>query len=768
MLRRTAAIAVLLVVRVSLARDLYVAQGAADGDGTRERPFSSVQRAADVAEPGDVVHVAAGVYRETVRPAHDGTAFVADGCAVVSGADAPKLAWKRHAGSIVVAEMPANVTQLFAGGRMMNEARWPNAEMDRLVDAPRATAGSGTTTSAIVDTGLPAVDLTGAIVHVLPGAGWVSFTRRVERSDPATHTLVLDRPVEPKVGTADVLFLRPGNPYFVFGHLALLDAPGEWFYDSAAKRLYFWPPVGVDPSRDVEIKTRDLAFDVAGRKNVRLSGFHVFAAALSLANAEHCVVEQVHVRYPVHRRTIDGYGTPNGGMPIGGRENVFRDGSVAYSSDSAFVVTGENNRVANASVHDVDWFGGDWGAISVDAPESAVHRGHVVERCTIRRAGRAGIFHRNLRRGMIRGNDIGDVCLRTKDCAATYTWKTDGDMTQIAYNDVHDVRCELGQGIYLDDSSKNHVVHHNLVHDVEGWGVLFKEKNIIVSNTIVRAAGGSIHAEMPPPWHPIKTPVDLRGAIVANNLVSLSASIGLELIEPGKPWGRTFAKALPATSRYGELLAPFAELVHPSWEPPAVLAPATFEEIRIRNGTPGKIDVWIDEVRLVGKPGTDDFVIDDFEDLDRMNAFKAEWGAFAGAGSTIALAVEKDPQTGRGAAHLTGKQEEGGWNSLQTRIRGIDPSHYAALRIVVRAMPAPLEIHAPAGDPAVYDNDDCPVDAALRPTGSACVDKGAVVAPWTNGYAGAAPDIGAVESGNPPWHAGSSIDDAAAWRACGR
>ena len=44
-----------------------------DGDGTKERPFRSINDAAKIAKPGDEVVVAPGVYREYVDPVNGGT-----------------------------------------------------------------------------------------------------------------------------------------------------------------------------------------------------------------------------------------------------------------------------------------------------------------------------------------------------------------------------------------------------------------------------------------------------------------------------------------------------------------------------------------------------------------------------------------------------------------------------------------------------------------------------------------------------------------------
>ena len=42
------------------------------GDGSKEAPFSTIQQAADLAQPGDEVYVLPGVYREAVHPMHKG------------------------------------------------------------------------------------------------------------------------------------------------------------------------------------------------------------------------------------------------------------------------------------------------------------------------------------------------------------------------------------------------------------------------------------------------------------------------------------------------------------------------------------------------------------------------------------------------------------------------------------------------------------------------------------------------------------------------
>lgn len=44
-----------------------------NGDGSKEKPFTKIQQAAEIAVAGDEVIVAPGVYREYVNPKNGGT-----------------------------------------------------------------------------------------------------------------------------------------------------------------------------------------------------------------------------------------------------------------------------------------------------------------------------------------------------------------------------------------------------------------------------------------------------------------------------------------------------------------------------------------------------------------------------------------------------------------------------------------------------------------------------------------------------------------------
>ena len=96
------------------AADLYVAKNGRDSnDGSKKKPFLTINHAAQIANPGDTVIVSGGVYREWVNPARGGnseneriTYMAAPGeRVVISGAENVK-GWKKKGDGIWIVKLP--------------------------------------------------------------------------------------------------------------------------------------------------------------------------------------------------------------------------------------------------------------------------------------------------------------------------------------------------------------------------------------------------------------------------------------------------------------------------------------------------------------------------------------------------------------------------------------------------------------------------------------------------------------------------------------
>jgi len=94
---------------LTFSKTYYVDNGDAkaddNGPGTKARPFRTINRAAQLLQPGERVVIASGVYRECVRPARGGTSpaqmisyEAAPGAKVViKGSEVLKDGWVEHA-----------------------------------------------------------------------------------------------------------------------------------------------------------------------------------------------------------------------------------------------------------------------------------------------------------------------------------------------------------------------------------------------------------------------------------------------------------------------------------------------------------------------------------------------------------------------------------------------------------------------------------------------------------------------------------------------
>src|SRR4051812_49125852 len=114
----------------TLLSSYYVSTSGNDSSpGTLSNPFKTIQRAANIANPGDTVLVRGGTYRETVKPAHSGTSSGRivfkpyNGESVtISGAD-PINDWSGYNSNIDQAPLNWDLgfgnNQVFVDGQMM-------------------------------------------------------------------------------------------------------------------------------------------------------------------------------------------------------------------------------------------------------------------------------------------------------------------------------------------------------------------------------------------------------------------------------------------------------------------------------------------------------------------------------------------------------------------------------------------------------------------------------------------------------------------------
>ncbi len=260
-LRRVAGLlAIGLTATAAGAVELHVAVAGHDSaDGSRAHPLATLAGAQQrLRESGRLRHesaevlVHAGVYYLTtplvLEPQDSGSAAApvvyraAPGEKVIlSGGRRWTLDWRPWRNGISVADTPPDFVtdQLFADGTQLTLARYPNFD-------PQVAILGGYAAEALAParTGKWA-DPTGGKVHALDENSWGSYHYLITGRAPDGSLLLegggqTNRPAR-----------MHGLYRFVENILEELDAPGEWFHDRAARKLYLCPPPGLDLAQAV-------------------------------------------------------------------------------------------------------------------------------------------------------------------------------------------------------------------------------------------------------------------------------------------------------------------------------------------------------------------------------------------------------------------------------------------------------------------------------------------------------------------------------------
>lgn len=466
---------VAILASSSRAGDYYVATNGLDTNpGTLAQPFRTIQKAADVLQPGDQAWVRGGTYRETITARRSGTAdapirfqayqgerVTITGLDLVTG-------WSVHSGDIYRSSASGATNQVFVNGKPMLEARWPNPGQNNPLRAAFASVDSATVrdasqASTLTDNGLVAPTdgyWNGAKMAIISGSEWVAWNTTIDSQ--AGKTLSFRWTASTSTSYAP----KSGNRYYLYGTLAALDTQKEWYYDARAGQLYLYAPGGADPNgQTVEARTRQYAFDLGSQSHLEISGFQMVAASVRAAG-NHNLVDNCQILYPRAFTDPNGWQNP-AGVEFKGQYNTLRHSEVAYSWGDAVTLTNSFNTVENNLLHDVAWSGAEGSFVYTSNSGNNTIRGN-----TMYNAGRSGVLHRGVTPNtLIEHNDISSFGYLTKDLGGTYCWGATGDGSLIAYNRVHDNRsAHLGEGIYLDNNSSGITVHHNLVWNV-GTGI---------------------------------------------------------------------------------------------------------------------------------------------------------------------------------------------------------------------------------------------------------------------------------------------------------
>lgn len=284
-LRSALLIAAATLVMGLKAATYYVSPTGSDtNNGTSQAtPWQSIARVNQLGtslQPGDrILFQRGGLYRGklTINANGSAAAYIEVGAygtgaqPVISGS-VPVTGWVQHSGSIWRASLSQRPKHIYVNGALQTIARFPNSGWLRV--------DQGTSTS------LTDAELT------QPNGYWNSATAVIRTANWSYDTAFVSAHANGVLThTATGNNLASYNwGYFMQNKLELLDAPGEWYYDSAAGHLYVWCPGGINPGTAlVEASVLDNAIYVAyQRHHIRIDGLHLkhnTAASLRLSGS---------------------------------------------------------------------------------------------------------------------------------------------------------------------------------------------------------------------------------------------------------------------------------------------------------------------------------------------------------------------------------------------------------------------------------------------------------------------------------------------------
>lgn len=366
---------------------------------------------------------------------------------------------------------------VYVGDKRMTLARWPDQEWAH-IKLPFDDKNSFSAMEPLPPLGQEVGD---AQLHIFPGNDWFDQYVGIETIDSATNSIKTASPVKYK--------LQSGRRFYLRNLRALLNMPGEWYYDRQAKEIILIPPERSEPNSNtntaiVSVLPNLLIADHMA--NVSFKGLkfkHSDDTAIIVKNASSVLFDGVEISQ-----------TGSKGLEIkGGRHVTLVNSKIHDTGTQGVVVSGGDKNLLQTSENTIrnNQIGRVGQILLMNRPGIEINGVGTIVSNNLLEYGPSNAIILSGNDHLIEKNEIHDFCLQAADCGAIYTgrdWSARGNI--IRNNYLHDV---IGYGMKSVDITNNQAVYQSPNYSM---GVYLDDgaSGFEVSGNILKNAGSvSVH-----------------------------------------------------------------------------------------------------------------------------------------------------------------------------------------------------------------------------------------------------------------------------------